>query len=104
MGNAQYKYHPIEELQATTYKEMSEMALNKKIQKYVASGIDIYEALDNLEKICINNGIPKPQKTDNIYHCGNITIINYDMVKKLNTIFFKKRGDRIFAIVFYPPI
>lgn len=100
MGNKNVKYQPLN-LPFATYYELNDLYL----KKYTASGDTMEQCLDNLYGMCKINGIPEPLSLENNYYCGTIRIMNtFKVVKKYNTVFWKKRNGRYFALVFYEPI
>ena len=102
MGNKQTKYKSLDLKPAKIY-DLEDPLLD--LEKHIASGESIDDALNNLCEICIKQGIPMPEKHDDIYFCGTIHIINsFRIEKRLNPVFFKERKNRFFAIIFYPKI
>ena len=102
MGNKHSNYS-ILDLKPATYFQLEDPILN--LEKYVASGYTPEMALEKLREMCIKYGIPEPEKYEDIYFCGTITVINSIKIeKRLNPVFFKERRGKYFAIVFYPKL
>ena len=100
MGNSNVKYVPVE-LKFATYNEMDNLFL----EKYIGSGYTQEDAIISLTQICINNGIPTPEKINSQYCCGTVKIMQtFKEVTKYNTVFFRERNGRQFAIIFYSRI
>jgi len=98
MGNTNQKYTSFRELIFLDSCEIYDLNL----KKYIGSGYTKKEAMENLSEICRINGIPEPTFFNSNYHCGTINFyIGLKSVTRLNTVFYKKRNGRFFAIVYY---
>jgi hypothetical protein len=72
----------------------------------MASGETWEEALNSLHQVCIDNGIPVPEKVNDDRWCCGIIEIQYvfKVKQRWNPIWYRRRNGREFAFVYYPPI
>jgi len=77
-----------------------------KLRRYMTSGKTWDEAVEALHHVCLENGIPVPERVnDDRWCCGTIDIhYVFRAKKRLNPVWYRSRNGRIFAFVYYPPV
>lgn len=108
MGNLKSKnYTFMEDISVATEEELTNTECFPlpiyNLEKYVGTGNNFQEALEDLKTLCYKHGVPKPEKYEDIYTCGTIDFMYLTTTKmKINPVFHKERNDRHFAITYYP--
>ena len=101
---------PLEKLKFATEQELMgtwdvPCPVAYSLVRYMGSGETWEAALESLRHVCVENGVPLPEKVYDQWCIGTVNIQYIFKVKRrLNPVWHKNRNGRHFAFVYYPPL